>query len=85
MSPFALKLHELCCAEATAAITDPDASSRMTVDLMDQVANAIAVLTQGDRTASRIAAQEMARALPAMVFEKAAMVRQAKVKLGERR
>ena len=81
MSPFALKLHELCCAEATTAITDPDASSRMTVDLMDQVANAIAVLTQGDRTASRIAAQEMARALPAMVFEKAAMVRQSKLKL----
>jgi len=82
VSPFALKLHELCCAEATAAITDPNASSRMTVDLMDQVANAIAVLTQGDRTASRIAAQEMARALPAMVFEKAAMVRQSKLKLG---
>jgi hypothetical protein len=82
VTPFALKLHELCCAEATAAITDPDASSRMTVDLMDQVANAIAVLTQGDRTASRIAAQEMAKALPAMVFEKAAMVRQSKLKLG---
>lgn len=81
MSPFALKLHELCCAEATAAITDPDASSQMTVDLMDQLANAIAVLTEGDKTASRQAALQIAQRLPAMVFEKAAMVRHSKLKL----
>ena len=81
MSPFALKLHELCCAQATAAITDPDASSQMTVDLMDQLANAIAVLTEGDKTASRQAALQIAQRLPAMVFEKAAMVRQSKLKL----
>lgn len=82
MSPFALKLHELCCAQATAAITDPEASSQMTVDLMDQLANAIAVLTEGDKTASRQAALQIAQKLPAMVFEKAAMVRQSKIKLG---
>lgn len=82
MSPFALKLHELCCAEATAAITDPDASSQMTVDLMDQLANAIAVLTEGDKTASRQAALRVAQRLPELVFAKATMVRQSKIKLG---
>lgn len=78
MSTFAEKLNALCVAEAQVAIGDPDASSRMTLDLAAELANAVVVLTQGDKAATRQLTGHLTQGLAAMVFKKAALVREAR-------
>lgn len=81
MSTFADKLHELCRSEAVEAVNDPDACTAMTVELVQQLANAIAALTGGDKTATRDLTDKVMRCLPIMIFEKAKIVREADARM----
>lgn len=84
MSTFADKLNALCIAEARDAIGDPDASSRMTMDLATELANAIAVLSHGDKAVARQLTGHLTQGLAAMVFKKAALVREGRASRGAR-
>ena len=84
MSTFAEKLNALCIAEAQAVIGDPDGSTRMTMGLATELANAIAVLSQGDKATSRQLTGHLTQGLAQMVFKKAALIRQGRAARGER-
>lgn len=81
MSTFAEKLHDLCRSEAVEAVNDPDACAAMTAEIVQQLANAIAALTGGDKAATRDLTDKVMRCLPTMIFEKARIVREADARL----
>lgn len=75
MATFSDDLHELCKREMQEAIACRDTAAAMTTELVGQLANTIALVTCGNKTASREAVQHAIKALPQMVFEKSALVR----------
>ncbi len=77
MSTFAASLHELCRTEAVECVNDPDACAAMTNELVQQLANAVVALSAGRQEPTRALADQISRSLPAIIFEKAKLVRDA--------